>query len=146
MPPAASESCSAKTELQSFASPLRSAITGTDSGARQRHRAAGTASSQSTRVSVFVLTQRRKPIPVYPLIDSTGSAARDHAAFEPAITRVTLMPAITTAPTLPWNYIAKLVCIGDSGLSTSIPRRGSDHGRCLTVCRNGQVELDGPAV
>lgn len=27
-----------------------------------------------------------------------------------------LMPARTDAPTLPWNYIAKLVCIGDSGM------------------------------
>ena len=35
----------------------------------------------------------------------------------PIIRPLLSMPVRTDAPTLPWNYIAKLVCIGDSGES-----------------------------
>jgi Ras-related protein Rab-2A len=34
-------------------------------------------------------------------------------------TSVHLMPTVTEPPALPWNYIAKLVCIGDSGTGKS---------------------------
>jgi hypothetical protein len=55
---------------------------------------------------------------------------------------ILFMPNITPVPTLPWNYIAKLVCIGDSGRSSLAE---FTHPPDL-IDRLREIQLDGPTM